>query len=308
MKKIYVLFVFIVVILCYCNLTLANDGTQKKFEYQWHDHQDKPLTLSFSLDKTTVNSHFRRFKRFNQTEAFEYVHYQVLKSLAQFDPRQLMVTFDKQNGAINYQLSGSDQAILTEAQQILTSEKQAALARYLESQYYIQFSSPWQTNAIKPDHIRFINESIEDLEPIKAEIIKRYKNTRPQTVINFILSWVQSIPYETLEDKTRTSGLGFNPPLKMLSHNQGDCDSKSVMAAALIKAIYPNLKIAFIVLPEHALIGIHLPVKKGEKFIDIDGLKYILAEPTGPNKMPISIIDDDSWRHIQSGQFSYELI
>lgn len=284
-------------------------GTEKDtYNYQWQDHTQTEHQISFSLSSQLINNHFRRFKRYNSEEAINYIHREVLREASKFNPRELRLEFTKHFNYIDYQLTSSDKDKLMTAQQSIEKIKLSAHQDYLEKNYYIKFSAPWHKQAIKPDHLRFVKESFPDIKPIAHAIQSKYPNARPQALINFVLSWIQSIPYADLEDRSTSSGVGFNPPLRLLSHNQGDCDSKTVLAASIIKTIYPRLNIALIYLPEHALIGFHLPIRKGEKYIDIEGLKYLLAEPVGPAKLPIAQVDDKSWQLITSGQYYYEVL
>lgn len=78
--------------------------------------------------------------------------------------------------------------------------------------------------------------------------------------------------------------------------------------AAIIKKIYPRLSVSLIYLPKHALIGFQLPILKSDKFTTINGLPYILAEPVGPAKYPLSEIADTSIGYIDAKSYFHELI
>jgi hypothetical protein len=78
--------------------------------------------------------------------------------------------------------------------------------------------------------------------------------------------------------------------------------------AGLIRSLLPEVKMAMIYLPGHALLGIVLPFRTTEKTIEIDGSNYLLLEPTGPAKIPLGEIASRSASDIAGGMHSYEII
>jgi hypothetical protein len=117
---------------------------------------------------------------------------------------------------------------------------------------------------------------------------------------------VQSIPYNKLQSRLTSSGAGFNPPLKLLWENQGDCDSKMTLTAALLRALMPRIKMMLIYIKEHAFIGINIPAKPGEMTIRHDNITYLLADPTGPALLPVGIVGAESELAIVQGQYSIQ--
>ncbi|MDP5040425.1 MAG: hypothetical protein NWQ26_06095, partial [Paraglaciecola sp.] len=126
--------------------------------------------------------------------------------------------------------------------------------------------------------------------------------------VNLLLSWVQSIPYNELEDRMSSNGAGFLPPLALIRENIGDCDSKSVLTAGLIRSLLPEIKLVMVYLPQHALLGISLPHRSNEQTFNFGGSDYLLMEPTGPALMPLGTVAASSERAINSRLFSYEQV
>lgn len=98
------------------------------------------------------------------------------------------------------------------------------------------------------------------------------------------------------------------PPLSVVANNQGDCDSKTVLMASLIRSLIPDVKMVMIFLPSHALLGISLPFRTDEETLDIDGVDYLLMEPTGPAKIPLGEVANSSARDIAGNMFSTEIV
>ncbi|MGY0650058.1 MAG: hypothetical protein ACW7DU_18220, partial [Paraglaciecola chathamensis] len=93
--------------------------------------------------------------------------------------------------------------------------------------------------------------------------------------LNLLLGWLQSIPYDDLESRVSSNGAGFSPPFTLLSNNQGDCDSKSVLMASVIRALFPDIELVMLYLPNHALLGIAMSPQKDEASMLINGEEYL---------------------------------
>ena len=126
--------------------------------------------------------------------------------------------------------------------------------------------------------------------------------------LNFVLSWLQAMPVSSLPDRFQQSGENFKPPLKLVRQNHGDVDSKTVLAAAILKAVYPRLTLAIITTPNHSLLGFNLPIRKDDKFVDINGLKYLLAETTGTQQYPLAEISPRTWDTLKNKQYVVDIL
>ena len=130
------------------------------------------------------------------------------------------------------------------------------------------------------------------------------KNIR--RVSNYVLGFIQSIPYSALESRLTSSGLGFNPPAKVLWENQGDCDSKMTLVASILRALMPRLKMALIYIDKHAFIGLAIESRANEVSISFKETNYLLADPTGPALFPIGQLPPESELAITQGQYTIE--
>jgi hypothetical protein len=107
----------------------------------------------------------------------------------------------------------------------------------------------------------------------------------------------------TLESRITSSGSGFNPPLQVLWENQGDCDSKMTLTAALLRALMPRIDMTLIYIDGHAFIGIDIPGQANEVTIEHNEVKYLLAEPTGPALLPLGTLAPESELAINQGHY-----
>jgi len=278
------------------------------FDYTWQDHNHKTQTLSFSLPKTLINNKYRRFKRYDKNKAMNHIYKVLLEQASSYNPRDVRVSFKQQHSQLSYTIKSKSEKKINEVEQKLKQLENQTYLDFLKQHHYIQFNTPWAGTKIKPDHKKFVVEGIDYLEPVTQAIRESISVKKPRILINFVLSWLQSIPYSTLESRTESSGLGYYPPIRVIAQNIGDCDSKMTLMSAIIKKIYPRLSQSLIYLPQHALIGFQLPTLKSDKYTTIDGLHYILAEPVGPAKYPLSEIADSSTNYIDAKSYFHEII
>ena len=125
---------------------------------------------------------------------------------------------------------------------------------------------------------------------------------------SLILSWLQSIPYDTLEDRVVSNGSGYAPPISVLMQNLGDCDSKAVLASSMVRAFLPTTKMIVLYLPNHALLGIALTPMADDRTIEYDGDVYVLYDPTGPALIPFGQVSEDTERNIVTGRYQVEVV
>jgi prefoldin subunit 5 len=98
---------------------------------------------------------------------------------------------------------------------------------------------------------------------------------------NFILAFVQSLPY--IPDDVSTPYDEFPKfPLETLIEGGGDCEDTSLLYATLLKIIGYN--VILISPPGHMMVGVAEyggPPPTNAWYVEINGVKYYLAETTG---------------------------
>ncbi len=193
---------------------------------------------------------------------------------------------------------------MAEAYQTLAQLENEVMQQYFEDNYYQTYTNHEQVSGIKVDHVSIANDSVLDLKPLKPLILDHVSIKNIRKVTNYVLGFVQSIPYNTLESRLTSSGAGFNPPLQVLWENQGDCDSKMTLTAALLRALMPRIDMALIYIDGHAFIGINIKGEPGEVTITHNNVKYLLAEPTGPAMLPLGTIAPESELAINQGHYT----
>ncbi len=139
-------------------------------------------------------------------------------------------------------------------------------------------------NTILPDHAREAVESAPALSALAEALAEGLPADDPRAFAAKALHFAQSIPYE----KRKNGGdAGFRRPLSLLVKNKGDCDGKTVLFLGLMRARFPDLPMAVVLVPEHAFAAVALDAKSGEKTLKENGVTYVILEPVGPAQVGI---------------------
>ncbi|MCY7294258.1 hypothetical protein [Alteromonas sp. a30] len=289
----------------------SREETEKdiQFHYVWRDANDAQKSLEFSIDKQLLHDQFQTIKSYKQDIAQRYIYIALQKAAMKVSPKEARIKIKKLTNNINISVKANS----SEKQRFwlnnMHTAKEAAFDAYLQENYYNRYQSPTGQQGVKPDHIRFVKDNRVFLLPIAQAIYDRLeKDSSTRAYVNLLLGWLQSIPYDPLEDRLTSNGSGFLPPAQVITGNLGDCDSKTVLAASLMRSLLPNLSMVIIYLPNHALLGAALPHREDEKFINLDGLDYLLMEPTGPALFVAGEVAPSSEHMIDSGMFTYEKV
>lgn len=282
-----------------------------QFDYKWTDEKDKTQEFSFALDTKNVNGDYRHFKALRPSLLHMFQVRKLKQAASKLDPKKGSVTILPRVNRVEFQIRSTEQSWIDEQSRSLQEIYEASLLDYLQQEYYNEFPGFHQvanTKIYKPDHIRFATESKKSLTPLIEAIRAKLPRANARGVAVFLLSWLQSIPYDTMESRAVSNGAGFVPPIRLIANNKGDCDSKVTLMASIMKAMFPRLRIAIIYIPGHALIGMNVSHLEEDEKLEIDGLDYTLAEPVGPALLPFAQVSEQSLKYIASGNYQIELL
>ncbi|MDF2179008.1 hypothetical protein P2G88_12175 [Aliiglaciecola sp. CAU 1673] len=277
--------------------------------YRWRDADKVEHQIAFNLDKSKIFNQFRNLKSYQPQIAQRYIMVAMQKAAQQVDPRQARVQVRKVGQDVRVEIKGASPLLQQKWEETFRTLRHTAFDDYLATNYYARFQSYLGQEGIKPDHARYSAESAEPLLPAAQALYELLlDNSQPRAYVNLLMGWLQTIPYSPLENRIDSNGAGFLPPSGVLLNNMGDCDSKTTLAVTLLRSMLPNMPLVFIYLPDHALLGLQLPYREQDATIEIEGMRYLLAEPTGPALMPIGEIAATSKAAIQGNMFSYERV
>jgi hypothetical protein len=274
-----------------------------QFSYQWQDHLNRQQSLAFQLPQQTIFDRYRNFRRHNNNHIQQSVHRSLQKHL---DKNPINGVEIQLNQKLYPKVIGNDQMKVNKAYRQIDALSQKYRYEYLQSVYYHQFTTHQNIIAIKPDHSRIAMESVADIKALKPIILEKASIKNIRKVSNYVLSFIQNIPYITLQSRITSSGASFNPPLQLLWENQGDCDSKVTLAASLLRALMPRVNLALIFMDDHALVGIDIKPQENDISIILNNITYVVAEVSGPDLMPIGKLAPNSVQAILAGHYVAE--
>ncbi|WP_137165787.1 hypothetical protein [Salinimonas lutimaris] len=279
------------------------------YSYGWLTPEGTTRNLSFSLNRSELAQAPAAQANYSARMAQRYVYVEVMKAARNIDPKQARIAVEQKNEGIEIRVSSTSAQRNEDITRQLADKQDDAFDAYLHDHYFTRYQTVYNESAIKPDHTRFIDEYIKALVPLSQAIYEQVTvRSDARQYFSVMLGLIQTIPYDALEDRAEHNGSGFLTPAQVLAQNKGDCDSKSVLTAALARAFLPDVPMALILLPEHALLGVALAPKAGEQTLQYGDTEYILFEPTGPAQLPFGEIAEQSRVAIANQQFTVEEI
>ncbi|WP_448553396.1 hypothetical protein [Thalassotalea montiporae] len=281
----------------------AGDGYE--FSYQWVDYAQQTQNMRFTLPKKALFSKFRKFRAYNPDFAVKHVQREVRKYLKQNPLSGINISYGNELSDIS--ISGRNPSDVANASREIRAQETAIFNDYLASQFYHQFTDHQNSPGIKPDHVRIAQESVAMLASTKSVILDIVNVKNIRLVTNYVLGFVQNIPYSPLESRLTSSGAGFNVPAKVLWENQGDCDSKMTLTIAMLRALMPRIKMVMIYIDQHAFIGLEVLPEPGDVTIVHQGRTFVLGDPTGPRLMPLGQLSFESEQAIRAKHYTAEI-
>lgn len=260
-------------------------------------------TLNFSLDNQLLERYRNRI-RYRPELAEQYVRHGMLRFAASQQQAGLRMQFTPSNLPLRVDVTGSDTQKVQALQQRLASEQQRLLNEYLHKhQYRFQEDSRKKTWVVQ-DHPAHYQQAQQDLAPVAQAIVGLYGNQNIRQVAAALTSWVEQIPYQNLEDRRTSPGAGYSAPVEVIFQNQGDCDSKAVLWAAIMRQIFPKLPLALVYFDDHAMVGARIPPIRDEVSIPHHSFNLLLIDATGPAQANIGYPNPDYLDEIRNEQFT----
>nr|WP_136250507.1 hypothetical protein [Ningiella ruwaisensis] len=278
----------------------------QSFNYTWK-REDTEYNLSFTLDTEAFKRMPSSSAAFSNALMQREIEIALLKYAQNLDPREAKVDIKRVGKNLQYGVSSRNEEKARDIMKALDEAGNQAKADYFKRSYFTKYSGPSGADAVKQDHVRYAKESADALMPV-VEAIKTIQDNAndAREFIEIALSWMQSIPYDVMENRLSSNGAGFVSPKDLLLQNQGDCDSKATFLAALLQAYNQGVKQNMVLLPEHALLAVALNPQPNDEFITHKGLTYILLEAAGPGYFAVGEASDSTLLKIRNRQYTLE--
>jgi len=191
----------------------------------------------------------------------------------------------------SFTVKGGTNKVVMEISKWLEKKAKEIRDEKLREAYFIR--SKANNNSLDIDYARLINRYVHTMYDVAKAL--HIKAGGKRAAITHYLNFIQSIPYS---NKFHNDA-GFTTPIGMLLENKGDCDTKAVAFAALMKNF--GLPVILFIIPEHVMIGVELTPSTSDVHMKIGDKKYILAE-TGQG-YPLGAISSDTMEELKRGNY-----
>ncbi|MFI5349130.1 MAG: hypothetical protein ACHQ2Z_06275 [Elusimicrobiota bacterium] len=126
-------------------------------------------------------------------------------------------------------------------------------------------------------------------------------------IIGAVLSFAQTaVKYKNVDPIYKGKHTsGFLLPITTIVLGWGDCDTKSAMVASILSN-WTQMRMIGIAVPGHYLMGVLQIPDKGDRFVEYQGLQYILLEPAGPGWFPPGQVGDETVAQL-NGSDGYQI-
>lgn len=274
-------------------------GTQERLSYRWRDHDKRVHSMSVALRREAVDAAEASFRDFSLEDMWQYVMDQVKDEVANFG-HGARVDFQRSANGLSWKYTTRDQR----SAPVLGKRIEARLA--VAKNYYLSRHLRRQVGN-KRVMVDFAAATValqESMAPLARSIGKESEVSDAdddRARVGLSLSFFQAIPYARLEDKARQGG-DFLPAPALLAENRGDCDSKAVALAAVLRSFVPGRKMAMVLMPGHAALGVDITPRAGDQTIRDHEQRYVVLEAAGPAMLPVGRVGTETAKYLTEGR------
>jgi hypothetical protein len=276
-------------------------GTWTHFRIRWLDHERREREISFALDTAEIDASTKMFRDFSLDAMRDYIDTAMRQTASTWTQVRLTIERGATGGdtiGMSYRLNGPPQ-LLNDADQQLRRTLDQARARYTAA-HLRRFDG----NTIWVDYVAAARRSVQAMAPLARALVASAGDADERGRLALALSFFQAIPYDELRDRVRNGGYDFAPPPTLLDINRGDCDSKAVALACVLRAVMPARLSAMATMPGHAILAVDVPWREGDAWVRRNGRVYIALEAAGPAMAPVGRVSPQTARYLDDQRFS----
>ena len=249
--------------------------------YRWRDYLRQEHSVAFTLTRQAIREAEDSFAQYSLQDMWQVVERDLRDEVARFGTGariKITRTSDGVHWTVESHPQDLDQ-LTKKVEARLRKSQHDYLARHLrkmvgERRIVVDFAAA--ANA-QQGPLRAVAKALGDMPAVPSEDRGR---------VQLALSFFQAIPYATLDDKQRQGG-DFLPAAALLAENRGDCDSKAVALAAVLRNFARFRKLVVVTMPGHAILGVEMPAEPGDATIRQGGRLYVALETAGPSILPV---------------------
>ena len=270
------------------DFTRTEVGDGVAIEMTWEDRKDRERDLTLVLPADRVAAAEDTAPRAPAAAAAEAAGRRVEAHFANREGVSVEVRTGRRGG-MRYEVEAANRGlanvVLSQAQEL----GEVAFAQELEARGYKMLEG----DEMVPDYAAAVEAAAPHLEDLATSLGPR-RDRRAYT--NQVLAFVQAIPYEGSAVSRDT----WRPPLAVLAGNRGDCDSKVTLFLAIMRAAYPEMDLAAVLVPGHALAAVDIDVGDKDAVVGNGRRRLVVAEAVGPDLSRVGWVEGRSERGLKS--------
>jgi hypothetical protein len=265
--------------------------------YRWKDSAKHDYTVAFTLTRDAIKEAEASFREFSMDAMWRTLEADLRDEVEKFG-NGARIDLKRNIDGLHWTLKARDQKeadlLSQKVSGRLERAQQAYLKTYLrrmvgEHRVMVDFAA---AASAMQSPLRAVAKALGDVPDIANE---------DRAKIALALGFFQEIPYAVLEDKQRRGG-DFLPGPALLAQNRGDCDSKAVALAAVLKNFTRFRKLVVVTMPGHAILAVDLPSQEGDWTVRSGGRQYVALEVSGPVMAPIGRVGNITSKYLRDAR------
>lgn len=273
-----------------------NAGSEVIFDITFEDFDNRRLRLRVAMPVASVRAAEKRFTGFEESDLDAAVDQAMHAYLRRYGAN-VEVKIERDGRTIRFVFSGTDEKRIEQVRRGLSAEIDRASQAYFAGQL-LRLDGKF----VLVDYVAVAHEFAQPMAPVARALKGLVFDRDERGQLAAALAMLQSIPYDNLQSRDFNNGAGFVTPPGLLSINRGDCDSKTVALATIAHHLLPGRRFVIVLMPLHALLGVDIPARPGDRTIKHDGRDYVLMEPAGPERFVIGKLFPASEKMIAKGE------
>jgi hypothetical protein len=265
--------------------------------YRWKDAERHEHAVAFTLTREAIKEAEASFREFSMEAMWRTLELDLRDEVERFGDGA-RINLSRNIEGLHWTLQARDQKSVDLLSQKVTERLEKAQQSYLRTymrrmvaQRRVMVDFAAAASAMQSP-LRAVARALGDVPGVASDDRAR---------IALALSFFQEIPYAVLEDKQRRGG-DFLPGPALLAQNRGDCDSKAVALAAVLKDFTRWRKLVVVTMPGHAILAVDLPVEEGDWIVRSGGRQYVALEAAGPAMSPIGKVGNVTAKYLRDAR------
>ena len=265
--------------------------------YRWRDSDKREYSTAFTLTKQAIQQSETSFREFSLNAMWRFLELDLRDETEKFG-QGARINLSRTRDGLHWTVQAPDQPtadrLMAKTKDRLTRSEKEYLAGHLRHRV--------DSRRIMVDFAA-ATQALQSPMTAVARALGATPNVdnNDRARIALALAFFQEVPYAVLEDKERRGG-DFLPAPALLAQNRGDCDSKAVALAAVLRTYVPGRRLAVVTMPEHAILAVDMPAEPGDWTIRDRGRQYVALEAAGPALAPIGRVGPHTAKYLKDGR------